>query len=134
MELQVYLLTLVYLLIGSSILLSQRYSSRFILLLDLQNVYSKNRKMKLILAIIGMGLLAGETFFPIPPGPVFLGDLVEIINLFCLSFYYFYCYFQSEESVPIAEYGNKAKAKMFFGWEVFVVVILHFLFPSIVLI
>jgi len=134
MEIQVYLLTLVYLLIGSSILLSQRYSSQFVLLLDLQSVYSKNRKMKLFLAIIGMILLFGEAFFPIPPGPVVLGDFIVIINLLCLSFYYFYCYFQKVESVPIAEYGIKAKAKMFFGWEIFVIVILHFLFPNIVLI
>jgi len=134
MVIQVYLLTLVYLLIGSSILLSQRYSSRFILLLDLQNVYSKNRKMKLFLALIGLILSVGGAFLPLPPGPVILGDLVVIINLFCLSFYYFYCYFQNIESVSITEYGMKAKAKMFFGWEVLVVVVLHFLFPNIVLI
>jgi len=134
MELQVYLLTLVYLLIGSSILLSQRYSSRFNLLLDLQNVYSKNRKMKLFLAIIGIVLLFGLIFYPISPGPIILGDLLEIINIFCLSFYYFFCYFQTEESVPITEYGIKAKAKIIFGWEILIVVVLHFLFPSIVLI
>lgn len=138
---QIYFLSIVYLLLGAGILLSDAYGGKYALLLSLRYVFRTNRGFRLALIITGFALSLALGFFPVAPGPRLLGDLIPLGNTLLLTFWYIYHGLTHtgwqkpppEKSVveTTGKYVEKNKRNL--GFITAVVALLHFLVPISVL-
>lgn len=85
---QLYLLSVAYLVIGSGFLLSDTHGIKMSILFSLRFTFRNNRAVRLGLIIGGFLLTIGLALFPIDPGPRIIGDLLPLINIFILSIWY----------------------------------------------
>ena len=85
---QIYLLTVAYLLIGAALLLVDDYGGRFILLIRLRNSVQSSFRTLGAFALMGILLAVVKLFHPVPPGPVILGDIVPLASLIVLVVYH----------------------------------------------
>ena len=134
---QVYFLELVYLVIGSMMLLSDSHGIRFPILLSLRYAFRSIGWVRHLLIEGGFVLGVLSLCFPYEPGPAILGDLVVFLVIFPLAIWY----------VALARIQAHGKAgtmveelyriiedhKQGFGKAVFCIAFIHFLFPMIVL-
>ncbi|MDD3941241.1 MAG: hypothetical protein PHR90_02085 [Sphaerochaetaceae bacterium] len=88
MILQVYLLTIGYLLLGAGALLVDEYGGQYILLLRLRHNLSRSSLIPLLLCILGLSLSICKVLFPVSPGPVLIGDFVPVLSLAILATYH----------------------------------------------
>ncbi len=138
---QIYLLSVAYLLLGSAFLLSDTYGGRFSLLLSLRYVFRTKKGFQTIMIILGFALSLALGFFPMSPGPRLLGDLIPMANTILLTFWYlFHALRYSDEDASLQEksvlestgqYFEKNKRN--FGFLTALVALLHFLVPMSVL-
>lgn len=138
---QIYLLSIAYLLLGAGILLSDAYGGRYALLLSLRYLFRTNRFFLKVLIIIGFALSLALGFFPMAPGPRLLGDLIPMANTLLLTFWYvFHALRHTDEDEPPEEksvlkatgqYFEKNKRNL--GFITSLVALLHFLVPMSVL-
>ena len=122
---QTYFLSILYLLLGASLLLADFWGMRFPLLLSLRYAF------RICLAL---------GFFPYPPGPALLGDFVPLLNCFCLLVYYLYQslrgmdkHTESEQTVLDTTGLYMERNKRNVGYLTLAVAVLHFLAPQLVL-
>ncbi len=138
---QIYVLSIVYLLVGAGILLSDTYGGRFALLLSLRYIFRTKKVFRLVLIITGFALSLALGFFPMAPGPPLLGDLIPMANTLLLTFWYvFHALRHTDEDEPLREksvlkatgqYFEKNKRNL--GFITSLVALLHFLVPMSVL-
>ncbi len=88
MNMQGYLLTIGYLLVGAGLLLVDFYGGRLLLLIRIRNVYRTSLKTLVLSILGGIALLIVKVFFPIPPGPALLGDLFPSAMILVLVVYF----------------------------------------------
>lgn len=81
---QVYFLSIVYLLIGAGMLLVDYYGGRLLLLIRLRSAFRSNRLFRLLILVGGLLLVVLLLLFPSPPGPRILGDLIPAVNILAL--------------------------------------------------
>lgn len=86
--LQIYILSVVYLLIGSGILLVGRYTVRLLFFVDLRKSIQDSPFWQMVLLFSGVLIALALLFFPIEPGPRFLGDLLPALAVLGLVVYY----------------------------------------------
>ncbi|MGH0053191.1 MAG: hypothetical protein ACQ5SW_07385 [Sphaerochaetaceae bacterium] len=138
---QLYVLSIAYLLFGAGLLLADSYGLSFALLLSMRYAFRTKKVLRKTLIFLGLLLSAGLCFLPMDPGPVFLGDFVPMLNIFSLMLYYL---FQSlrgmeegnaheEASVLDATGRYMEQNKRNVGFLTITVAALHFLVPQFVL-
>lgn len=138
---QIYILSITYLLIGAMILLSDTYGGRFSLLLSVRYLFRTKRSFQTAMILAGFFLAILLGMFPVPPGPRLLGDLFPLVNTLLLMFWYL---FQTVRSSPLEQDKQEKsvlgatgryveKNKRNFGFLTLAVAVLHFLFPVSVL-
>ncbi len=76
--------------VGSAFLLSDSYGLSFPLLLSLRYAFRTHRVVRRILVLSGLLLTIALALFPMDPGPMLLGDLVPMLNVFSLTLWYLY--------------------------------------------
>ncbi len=138
---QIYFLSVTYLLMGSAFLLSDMYGGRFALLLSLRYVFRTNRGFQKVMIIIGLLLGIALGFLPMKPGPPLLGDLFPMVNTIMLAFWYLFRAIRySDEDEPLQEKSVLEatgqyfeKNKRMYGCITGMVALLHFLVPNSVL-
>lgn len=138
---QIYLLSITYLLLGAGFLLSDMYGGRFSLLLSLRYVFRTKKGFQKVMIIFGFALSLALGFFPMAPGPRLLGDLIPMANTLLLTFWYlFHALRYTDEDEPLedksvlettGQYFEKNKRN--FGFLTGIVALLHFLVPMSVL-
>ena len=138
---QIYFLSIVYLLVGAAFLLSDMYGGRFSLLLSLRYVFRTKKGFQKVMIILGFALSLALGFFPMAPGPRLLGDLIPMANTILLTLWYlFHALRYTDEDEPLEEksvlestgqYFEKNKRN--FGLITGLVALLHFLVPMSVL-
>ncbi len=138
---QIYLLSVAYLLVGAGFLLSDMYGGRFALLLSLRYVFRTKKGFQKVMIILGFALSLALGVFPMAPGPRLLGDLIPMANTILLTFWYLFHalrYSDEEESLQeksvleaTGQYFEKNKRN--FGFLTGIVALLHFLVPMSVL-
>jgi len=138
---QIYFLSIAYLLLGSAFLLSDMYGGRFALLLSLRYVFRTNKGFQKVMIILGLALSLSLGVFPMAPGPRLLGDLIPMANTILLSFWYlFHALRYTDEEASLQEasvlettghYFEKNKRN--FGFLTGIVALLHFMVPMSVL-
>ena len=88
MTYQVYLITIVYMLLGSGLLLVDEYGGQYLLLLRLRHAVASSPWFPGILAFLGLALALLKTIGPVPPGPRLFGDFIPIVCLLMLAIYH----------------------------------------------
>lgn len=133
---QLYLLSVAYLVIGSGFLLSDTHGIKMSILFSLRFTFRNNRAVRLSLIIGGFLLTIGLALFPIDPGPRIIGDLLPLINIFILSIWYLTESLQKSEADElftsvVGRYRERSRERM--GYVTLVVALIHFLLPHFVL-
>jgi len=137
---QLYLLSIAYLLLGSAFLLSDSYCLSFPLLLSLRYAFRTHRVVRRILVLSGLLLTIALALFPMDPGPMLLGDLVPMLNVFSLTLWYLYQALrgigvkQEEQQTVLDATGlYMERNKRNVGFLTMAVAIIHFIAPQLVL-
>lgn len=138
---QLYVLSIAYLLFGAGLLLADSYGLSFALLLSMRYAFRTKRGLRIVLIILGLLIALGLCFFPMDPGPVFLGDFVPMFNIFSLMLYYIFRSMRGLEeektndgdSVLDATGRYMERNKRNVGVLTVVVASVHFLAPQLVL-
>lgn len=138
---QIYLVSIVYLVLGAGFLLSDMYGGRFSLLLSLRYIFRTKKGFQKVMIVIGFALSLALGFFPMAPGPRLLGDLIPMANTILLTLWYlFHALRYADEQEPLedksvlettGQYFEKNKRN--FGFITGMVALLHFLVPMSVL-
>ena len=125
---QFYLLSVLYLVLASGLLLVDKYGSTVFFLINLKTFYNSKKFTQIICLSVGAVILLGVVFFPVSPGPMVLGDLLPAINLTVVLFYFM----RKVGKTDIVDYNNEKRNAL--GFITLGVALIHLLFPSIVII
>ena len=125
---QFYLLSVLYLVFASGLLLVDKYGSTVFFLINLKTFYNSKKLTQIICLAVGAVILLGVIFFPVSPGPMVLGDLLPAINLAVVLFYFM----RKVGKTDIVDYNNEKRNAL--GFITLGVALIHLLFPSIVII
>ena len=125
---QFYLLSVLYLVLASGLLLVDKYGSTVFFLINLKTFYNSKKLIQIICLSVGAVILLGVIFFPVSPGPMVLGDLLPAINLAVVLFYFM----RKVGKTDIVDYNNEKRNAL--GFITLGVALIHLLFPSIVII
>ena len=125
---QFYLLSVLYLVLASGLLLVDKYGSRLFFLINLKTFYNSKKITQIICLSVGALILLGVVFFPVNPGPMVLGDLLPAINLAIVLLYFL----RKVGKADIVDYNNEKRNAL--GFITLGVALIHLLFPSIVII
>ncbi len=126
---QLYVLSLVYLLLGSGFLLADSLGVKVSLLYSLRYLFRNKKGFRLGMILSGVVLTIGLALFPIEPGPRIIGDLLPMINVFLLSVWFLAESLQKHElfTDPAGRYQK------YMGYATLAVALIHFLLPHFVL-
>lgn len=125
---QFYLLSVVYLVLASGLLLVDKYGSTFFFLINLKTFYNSKKITQIICLSVGAVILLGVVFFPVDPGPMVLGDFLPAINLAIVLLYFV----RKVGKTDIVDFNNEKRNAL--GFITLGVALIHLLFPSIVII
>lgn len=133
---QLYFLSVAYLIIGGAFLLSDTHGLKLNILYSLRFLFRNNNTFRLGLIISGVGLTIGLALFPLDPGPRIIGDLVPMITIALLTFFYLFEHFKK----PLGEDGlsdriahSLERVQEHLGFVTLIVALIHFLLPHFVL-
>jgi len=137
---QLYVLAIAYLLIGSGFLLSDSYGLTFPLLLSLRYAFRTHKAVRRILILGGLLITLALAFLPMDPGPWLLGDFVPMLNVFSLTIWYVYQALrgigvkQDEQQTVLDATGlYMERNKRNLGFVTMSIAIIHFVAPQLVL-
>lgn len=132
---QLFFLEIVYLLLGSFLLLSDSYGVRYPVLLSLRHLFRMNPRFRFFLILIGCVLMTLSIFLPYDPGPPLLGDLLVTLNLLFLVVWFLVKAkkVKGEETVFVEASQYVEKNMQVFGFLTMGVAVIHFLVPMSVL-
>lgn len=136
---QVYFLELVYLTLSGMLLLSDSHGVKFPILLSLRYAFRQMRWYRVLMTAGGFVLGLLSMFVPYEPGPALLGDFVVTLTIFPLVVWFFSWSRQLaqrpkkgatvvDEAALVIEQNKRLCGKI-----VFVVAVVHFFVPMIVL-
>jgi hypothetical protein len=138
---QLYFLSIAYLLMGSAFLLSDTYGLSFPLLLSLRYAFRTKRIFRRILIALGLLLTIALALFPMDPGPKFLGDFIPMINILSLTVWYAFQalrgvgVMQEDEQTMLGATGLYVERnKRNVGYLTLAIAIIHFIAPQLVLV
>ncbi len=132
---QIYLLSVIYLLFSASLFLVDSYRSALSFAIIFKGVLQEKRRALHIYILIGFLIAILLLVFPVRPGPRVLGDLLPALctlysALFFRTQYSLRRFDEGEayyETIRMERYKN-------IGIVILVIALLHFLFPDVVLI
>ena len=124
---QIYLLTVLYLLFTGLFLLIDNYREYLAFLIRYRHLLLASVRARAVSGALGLILSVLNLFFPSSPGPMYLGDLLPAIALFLSAFYYFTL---KEERISNATLYARGKTR---GTLLILAALFHFLIPSCVI-
>lgn len=125
---QFYLLSVLYLVLASGLLLVDKYGTSFFFLINLKTFYNSKKLTQIICLSVGAVILLGIIFFPVEPGPMVLGDILPAANLAIVLLYFL----RKVGKTDIVDFNNEKRNAL--GFFTLGVALVHFLFPNIVII
>ena len=125
---QFYLLSVLYLVLASGLLLVDKYGTSFFFLINLKTFYNSKKLTQIICLSVGAVILVGVIVFPVAPGPMVLGDLLPAVNLAIVILYFL----RKIGKTDIVDFNNEKRNAL--GFITLGVALIHFLFPTIVIV
>ena len=124
---QIYFLTIFYLILTAFFLLIESYREYLTFMIRYRHILLSSIKLRIVFSVFGVFLGVLNLLFPSSPGPKFLGDLIPAISLLLASIYYLSL---KEERIGDATLYGKGRTR---GVILLVVACFHFLLPNCVL-
>ncbi len=125
---QLWLITLLYLTYTGLIFLTPSIGIYNPTLLRIRDYLFNHEKYIILIMLSGYILSLLTLFFPLGPGPSILGDLLVSIFLFLSAINFTFILFKKELSIVIDE--NIITRHRNYAIIIFIVTLLHFLFPT----
>lgn len=133
--LQIYFLSIAFLILSSMLLLLDYYREELSFLLRFRAFLRENKRAQYVYFISGLVVSILLLFFPIYPGPILLGDFIPAIAIALNSFYFMIAFSEKNKERGLSFNGTKLEErKKLAGIILLSIATLHFLFPSFVLI
>ena len=126
---QFYLLSVLFLVLSSGLLLVDKYGTTFLFLINLKTLYTSRRPVRTVYLVSGLLIAAAIVAFPVSPGPVILGDVLPAANIVIVLLYFLR---NMGKTDTVLEYNNGKRNAL--GFATLGVAVVHFLFPGIVII
>ncbi len=144
---QLYFITMGLLIISALVFLSDYYGWKYILLLKTRNYIESKSSITLTSIIIVVIVIVLNCFFPIPPGPILLGEFLPLLALFLFLIYLILVLKgqvgkkndtgdeKSPTTSPMIERTHSLieTHKRNIGFFIIIVTLLHFIYPQGVL-
>jgi hypothetical protein len=127
---QLWLLTIFYLIYTGILLMTPSYGVEVPSLLNVRDYLFSHEKLLKILALLGYLIGLGNLFLPLPPGPIGLGDLLPALASFWCALWFTLRISKGDEA---DQYGlDEAQCKKYrrFATFLFVVSSFHFILPA----
>lgn len=131
---QGYLLSIFYLIFAALLLLQNKYRLQLSFFLKFSSYLKENRRYLNYFSLLGLFITLILVFFPISPGPMVLGDLIPALFILYETLYFFFTYGR-DESESGKDYLDMKKEgrRINLGWCSLIIAVIHFIFPSFVL-
>ncbi len=126
---QFYFISIIFLVLTSLLHLFPFYRAELMFLLPLKQALSENKKVRVVFFLTGIVITIFLIVFPVSPGPKLLGDLIPSLTTLISSFYFLT--FDNGKVKEVIKTGDKDR---FFGYAIFIVALVHFIYPSGVLV
>ena len=145
---QGYFLAVLYMILGSGLLLVDYYGGKLLIFIRLKNSLRTNFRTQLLLLLGGLAIVAIKILFPILPGPILIGDFIPVVVILLLVVYCltFMVRFKQKGEQAVKEEGRRFEKEMLerteklieknkrnLGFVVLACALMHFLFPQAVL-
>ena len=143
---QLYFITMLTLIVASFVFLSDYYGWKYIILLKTRNYIESKKIITGVFIGIVFLLIILNCFFPISPGPIFLGEFLVLIALFIFFIYLIIVSRGQKNRDESKEDGNQEKRnhvdmmerthsliethKRNIGFFISIVFLLHLIFPK----
>lgn len=130
---QIYLLSIVYMVFSACLMLLDFHRKKLSFLFRIRALMEEDRRY--LNGFLTIGLVIGLLllFFPVYPGPMFIGDFVPAFTVMAISIYFRILYSDRNKDRTRYYYEGSGKYRKKLGYLVFVIAFLHFAFPSFVL-
>ncbi len=133
--LQIYFLSIAFLILSSLLLLLDYYREELSFLLRFRAFLRENKKTQYVYFVSGIVIAIMQLFFPVYPGPILLGDFIPAISAALNAFYFMIAFSEKNKERGLSFNGTKLEErKKLAGFISLSIAVLHFLFPSFVLI
>ncbi len=133
--LQIYFLSIAFLVLSSLLLLLDYYREELSFLLRFRAYLRENKRAQYAYFIAGIVIASLLLFIPVYPGPILLGDFIPAIAVALNSFYFMIAFSEKNKERGLSFNGTQLEERRkLAGIITLSVAVLHFLFPSFVLI
>lgn len=131
---QGYFLSVLFLLLSSLLYYQNRYRLELSFLLRFTEKLKRDRRVLYLFFSLGLLTSLVLFFFPISPGPFILGDLIPFLLVLYNTLYFFIDIKRQEKNEnQLYVSAQKEKRRIFLARLSLIVALLHFVFPSLVL-
>ncbi len=130
---QFYLVSVVYLVFSSFLLLVDSYRRRLSFMLKAKSRIREKPGLLNFYFILGIVIFLLLLFFPISPGPQIAGDVLPSVFSIGMAFFFRILYSERNRERSDAYLAGKKPRLKKLGFACLFVALLHFLFPSFVL-
>ena len=129
---QLYPLTIIYLLFVSLMNLLEVYKTELSILLRFKHYLIKNARWRKAFFMTGLVIGALKIFFPMYPGPMFLGDILPALTVMWSSLYFMKIGRAADDHVFTGE-DRKDNPWWKRGALMMAVAVIHLIFPNFIL-
>ncbi len=130
---QLYLLSVAYLVFSALLLLVDSYRRKLSFMLKAKSSIRENIKRLNLYFIAGIAISMAMLFLPMSPGPMIAGDLVPSAFVLFMAFFFRILYSERNRERSDAYLAGKKQKLKKLGFISLYIALIHFLFPSIVL-
>lgn len=131
---QGYVLSILFLVLSGLMFLQNKYRIQLSVFLRFSNILRERKKVLWGFFASGMVLFLVLFFFPLSPGPMVLGDLIPSLMILYDSIYFLVVYSKDENEMRKAYLDVKKEGRrVVLGWVNIILALVHFVFPSFVL-
>lgn len=133
---QGYFLSLVFLVLSSLMFYQTRYRMELSFMLRFISALENEKKLFYAFSASGLVIFLLLLFFPVSPGPMFLGDILPALVILYDTLYFFIDIKRKENNKNAVDYLDKKRleTKLFLARVNITLAVLHFLLPSFVII
>jgi len=128
---QIWLITIIFLIYTSLLLLTPQYGVLFPILLNMREFLLHKKVWLIIITITGYFLTIIKCFFPNIPGPFLLGDLFVTISLLFSSIWYTMLLLDKNKNNILTQERKRLYVR--FALINLIIALLHFVLPNWVL-
>lgn len=126
---QFYLLSVVFLVLSAGLLLTDRFGTHLLFLMNMKTYYSSRKLVQTVWIVIGLVIATAIVFFPIDPGPIILGDLLPAATIVLVVLHFIR---RLGKTDSVEDFNNGKRNAL--GYFALGVSLVHFLFPWVVVV